>query len=349
MERTGDILITLNNKTLIIKKSNLYRFKFFRVQFEDDDLLNKFTIPDNTFIQQIEDLLLEADDKLKIHKLYDVSKNIKYIQASLYLGINYKRFLDDVNLYDGLFNTAIRNIQYFADAGLLKLIVPQYQKFLTPMPIYNKSPQLIQPWDINEENKNLISKIVPYFTSFDRAFVVCDIGDIDFNLIIAKPTLKDLFIYQKTKNNFSTYYMCKIFRECKDIADRFLRQFDHITIHYGYDINHERVKPRKYPSFKQNYFFIRLIVDGGKDWYSREELNIRDCAINKMGDDIKIDNPIILYTDGNCPSDNLPMGDDIYEHNDFSFRRSDGFKFSYLEIMNAEPYDYSGPSRDFPV
>ena len=57
--------------------------------------------------------------------------------------------------------------------------------------------------DRSPANRHLISLSIPYFTSFHRAFVVCNIYYLDFNLITAKPPLREIFSYIKIRDQIS--------------------------------------------------------------------------------------------------------------------------------------------------
>lgn len=271
------------------------------------------------------------------------------------MGVNPQHFVDkiiNVNfVHKGTLFT-LPYIQKFANAGVLRLFVPYYQELLLHHYGYSSLCSVYSS-DRSKANSDLISLSIPYFTSFDTAFTVCDIHYLDFNLITAKPLLRDLFVYQNTRRNIRTQEVYKIFRDNFLVLNQFLKQFDHVSINYGYDINDERHCPRQYASFKNPLsFYITLIADGSLEWYTRDGYAIQDRGSgNSMGSDSNIArdirNYILFYTKGDFQVNDLPIGDEIYDDDHFTLQK-DSYKSDFELIKGCQSYKDLPSVKHFP-
>lgn len=356
--RNGTITIFYGeNQFLDIRKGKLYRFPYFRVSFEANQSLSEIKIPENEFIELIEETL---ENSLPSEEETDIQKNFKFIGASSFLGAKSDRFIENIKNTLKNSETSLKDIipyiNEFSRYNLLRTVVNiyEYSAFDLSMPGYSHCLITVYPDDrLNDDETKAFSKIIPHITSFANAFIICDAYDLDFNLITSKPTLRDMFVYQTTKNNLKTENVCEIFARNMRIVRQFFRYFDSISVNYTFDLNEERTFPRQYIDPKYNVFFhINFEVNSSLPWHPRDKINLQDRGNSLSAIPVNIDpeDLVTFCTTGRFPVEDLlvPVTDEFYDSNNFYLEGEDfcsdlnmfvklGFS-SYEEIPPVKPF-----------
>lgn len=176
-----------------VERSRLMEITYFRVMLEEDEKLDTITLPEKSFINEIWDIINKNDVSLS-KKENPVLSGLKYIFAAEYLGIN--RNNDELNLLRLLtreinLTSITQNFTEFVQLNLIRNVAKLFELKLTHYADshIDRATRQIIFYDLNTQT---LSKLIPYMDIFSRAFVICDIYDLDYNLITAQPTIKDM-------------------------------------------------------------------------------------------------------------------------------------------------------------
>ena len=281
-------------KNLRIPRQKALEFEYFRTLFEADPNLREITLEPNPFIKEILDLILE-EDEAPIENLY-LEECLRFLEACAYLGASDNRFIHQIKYI--LQNSANINENFliigkhfktFLRFGLLNKIAFTIQHVFTEYQTENGVYRLIKYIELSSDNRKMLIKIVPYMSSFARAFVICDIYKLDYNLIKAKLRIRDIFLYQYLTRDLPekipTERVCLIYSQAREKLFTFLRYFDTCIVSYGYSKNDHKKFDDGYPSFEDvNGFHLRLTKDVKEEWKLNDVVDIYDLRENS--DDI---------------------------------------------------------------
>lgn len=289
------ILNDIKNDTITIKteysrfevpRKKLLMYPYFQSILEDPEV-KEIELPKLDFEDALINILTKDnyEDDFYQPSLYTA---LEYLNTLTYLGqdiTQYQQWILDIISFDGK-TLPIKDISEHIDTLIRFKIVSRvaniYQEDLTyyiddtvGIPKKNKI-HIIEFKHLTETEIQTLLRMIPYMSSFARAFTICDMYALDFNLITAVPLIQDTILYEYCHQNFyaniKTESVCLIYKVFQQKLLKFLSYFDYV---YSALVFNQESKNRTdgYPSFEQRNFYIDVSKNINEEWKFDTERN----------------------------------------------------------------------------
>ena len=300
------------HETYNVSKEKLLKYSYFQSIFEDDPNITEITLPDLPFLETIYRILM--NDRYE-DDFYQPTLNtvLNYIDAFSYLGQDTSKdkqwvletisFDGETSPLDDIGPQIDRLIRFklMYDVGTI------YQEELTRyideefVPEKNKI-RIIEFKVVKESHINILKRIIPYMTSFARAFTLCDMYSLDFNLITAVPLIQDIILYeychQRFVNELTTESVCEVYAYARKRLITFLSYFNHV---YYVLLDESRNRTDGYPSFEQS-FYITVENNINEKW----KFDTNRITNNQLSWGFNENLNYVFYLYGNISVNDLP-------------------------------------------
>lgn len=292
-----------NNLRINVLKSQLLMFDYFKSIFQGDSAITQFHLPQTQFEDEILNIITDQN----IHPNDSVDSIIRYILASDYLGTPEgmsSSYEFELLTYIAHQQTLLPLVPYINNLIRMKLIRNiallyelKFTQYSEDIDVPKNTPIVF--YDLSDPERDVLSKMIPRMQTFSKAFIICDIYDLDYNLITAEPQVKDIFLYQyyreHTYSRMLTKNVCSIYASRAEHMFNFIKYFDVCVVDYGYSINEGNIKS----GYPYENLVLKLYFDKTEGWYKRNDSIIYDRKVNfivnaEYSEESNIIDPLLL-------------------------------------------------------